>query len=171
MSSRRFLESDDALRTVADLRKEIVVPGSRIAPNARISRLIELLLDNPQSRVAHVVDGEGKLLGTVSWRSVLKAAAARHGVRSDRMFSLIGLFRELGHDHARDLMRAPVTVSEHETLRDVLLKMEKFHENDIALVDESGRLLGEVNGMLVMRLALETFRSTEEASDRARSDH
>ena len=170
MPSRRFLESDDAVRTVADLRDDLVERGSRIGPDAPISELIELLLARPQSRVVHVVDAEGKLLGTVSWRSVLRAAGARHGVRDERMFSLLRLFRELRHEHARDLMRPPTAVTLGETLRDVLLKMERFHENDLPLVDGERRLLGEVNGMRVMRLALETFRETEAALQGARGE-
>lgn len=170
MSMRRFLESDDAASTVGDLRDSIVEPGSRVEPDAPISRVIETLLSRPESRVAHVVDVDGKLLGTVSWRGVLKAAGARMGVRHDGFFSLVGLFRELGHEHARDLMRSPVTVSMEETLRDVLLKMEKFHENDLAIADAEGRFQGEVNGMRVMKIALETFRDTEEAMRRVKAD-
>lgn len=168
MATRRFLESEDAARSVEDLRDEIVTPGTRIAPGSPISRVIEELLRHPESRVVHVVDEEGKLLGTVSWRSVLRAASARLGVRSDRLFSLLQLFRELGHEDARDIMRAPVTVVVEEKLGDVLLKMDKLHENDVALVDGEGRYLGEVNGMRIMRIALETFKSTEAALDRAR---
>lgn len=151
---------------MADLRDSIVRPGSRVSPGAPISRVIEALLAQPESRVAHVVDADGKLLGTVSWRGVLKAAGARMGVRQEGFFSLVGLFRELDREHARDLMRAPVSVSMEETLREVLLKMEKFHENDLAIVDPEGRLLGEVNGMLLMRQALRTFESTEAADGR-----
>lgn len=168
MSSRHFLESDEAGQTVAKLQDMLVEAGARVEPDAPISRVIEALLARPESRVAHVVDAEGKLHGTVSWRSVLKAAGARMGVRRDGVFSLVALLRELGHEHARDVMRGPVTVSMEDTLRDVLLKMEKFRENDLAVVDADGRLLGEVNGMRVMQLALETFRSTEAAVDRAR---
>lgn len=170
MSSRRFLESDAAARTVGDMRSSLVEAGSRVDPDAPISRVIETLIARPESRVVHVVDAEGKLLGTVSWRGVLKAAGARMGVRRDGLFSIVGLFRELSHEHARDVMRNPVTVSMEETLRDVLLKMEKFHENDLAIVDGEGRLVGEVNGMRVMAVALETFRSTEAAVERARRE-
>lgn len=170
MSSRRFLESEDAARTVHDMRDAIVGAGSRIEPDAPVSRVIETLLARPESRVAHVVDADGKLLGTVSWRNVLKAAGARMGVRGDGLLSLVGLFRELRHDHARDLMRAPVTVTMEETLRDVLLKMERFHENDLAIVDAEGRLVGEVNGVRVMRVALRTFQETESATEQARRD-
>lgn len=162
MIDRRFLESDEAIRTVGDLRAQIVVPGSRVAPDAPISRVIETLLDRPESRVAHVVDAAGRLLGTVSWRSVLRASGARMGVRDDGLFSLVRLFRELRHDRARDLMRPPTSVGLEDTLRDVLLRMERFHENDLPVVDAEGRFLGEVNGMRVMRIALETFRATEE---------
>lgn len=165
---RRFLEADDAARTVAELRARLVEPGTTIEPDAPISRLIEALLARPESRAAHVVDADGKLLGTVSWRSVLKAASARLGVRDDRAFSLWRLFRELGHERARDVMRAPTAVFESEPLREVLLKMETHRENDLPVVDAEGRFRGEVNGMRVMRLALETFRDTEASTERAR---
>lgn len=168
MSSRRFLESEDAARTVRDLQETLVGPGSRVAPDAPISQVIELLLARTESRVAHVVDPGGKLLGTVSWRSILKVASARMGVRKDGLFSLVGLFRDLRHDHARDIMRPPVMVVMEETLRDVLLKMERFHENDVAIVDAEGRFLGEVNGARVMRLALRAFQETESATREAR---
>lgn len=168
MVERRFLESDDAARSVDDLGDRIVEPGTRIGPEAPISAVIEALLAQPGSRVAHVVDGDGKLLGTVSWRSVLRAAGARMGVRDDRLFSLVRLFREIGHEKARDVMRAPTAVFASETLRDALLKMEKHHENDLAIVDADGRFQGEVNGMRVMKLALETFRDTEAATKKAR---
>lgn len=165
---RRFLESDDAARSIADLRAKIVEPGTTVEPEAPISQVIEALLARPSSRVAHVVDSEGKLLGTVSWRSVLRAAGARMGVRDDRMFSLVRLFRELGREKAKDVMRPPTTVQAAETLREALLKMERHHENDLPIVDTDGLFQGEVNGARVMTLALETFRETEAATERAR---
>lgn len=170
MSSRRFLESDDAARSVEEMRDVLVEPGSRIDPDAPISRVVEALLARPQSRVVHVVDADGKLLGTVSWRSVRRAAAARMGVRHEGFFSLVRLFRELKHERARDIMRAPAAVSMAETLRDVLLKMDKLQENDLPIVDAEGRFLGEVNGMRVLQLALDTFTTTEAALEQARRD-
>lgn len=165
---RRFLESDDAARSIADLRFEVVEPGTTVGPDAPISDVIEALLARPQSRVAHVVDAHGKLLGTVSWRSVLRAAGARMGVRDERIFSLVRLFRELGREKAKDVMRPATSVQAAETLRDALLRMERHHENDLPIVDADGLFQGEVNGVRVMRLALETFRETEAATERAR---
>lgn len=169
MVDRRFLESDDAIRTLAELGEVLVEPGSRIGPEATIREVIELLLAHPHSRVAHVVGEDGKLLGTVSWRSVIKAAASRHGVREEGLLPLLRLFHHIGHDTARDLMRRPTTVTMEDTLRDALLKMERFHENDLPILDAQGRLVGEVNGTRVMRLALGAFRATEETTREAES--
>lgn len=147
--------------TIADLKEAFRADVGTVPPDAPISRVVELLLAHPESRAVHVVGTDGKLLGTVSWRSVLKATGARVGAREPGLFSLVRLLRDLAPETAGDLMRTPTPVHPATPVRDAILLMAQTQQNDLPVVDEGGRFLGEVNGRDVMTLALRVFRQTE----------
>lgn len=169
---RRLLESETAATPLRDLPGLLAEAGPALTFEAPISLVVETLLADPGRRAIHVVDAERRLLGTVSWRSVLRATNARLGVREAGLGSLVRLFRDLLPATAGEIMRPATAVRHDETLRDALLKMERHHENDIPVVDGEERLVGEVRAARVMALALETFRASEGAlaAEAARQD-
>ena len=149
---------------------EVVVRVPRTVRRADpISVAIESLLARPESRMVYVVE-DGKLVGTVSWRNVLKVTKARYGARSAGLVPLVQLFRDLKPERAEDIMREPTPVTLDTPLREVLVLMDETKQNDLPVVDEDGRLIGEVNGMHIMRLALAVFQQTEADLAAARAE-
>lgn len=147
--------------TVADVPEALVAETSRVPPDAPISRVIELLRARPESRMVYVVDAADRLVGTVSWRCVLRVTRARMGARPPGFWSLVTLLRDLGPEKAQDLMRPPTPVRPETPLREALLLMGDTQQNDLPVVDAEGRLVGELNGMHIMDVALRVFRQTE----------
>jgi CBS-domain-containing membrane protein len=159
---------EDREQRVRDLREAWVDAPRTVRPGDPISRAVEQLLAQPSSRMVYVVDAANKLVGVVSWRSVLKATNARMGARQPGIVSLVQLFRNLMPERVEDLMRRPAPLTEDMTVEQALLLMDETHQNDLPVVDAEGRLVGELNGMHIMRLALDVFRRGEEALERAR---
>jgi len=158
----------DREETVGDVPETLSVTATTTAPEASISEVIRLLKQNPRSRMVYVVDAKQRLLGTVSWRCVLRVAKARLGARKPGVVSLVRLLRDLMPETARDLMRSPTPVHRETPIRDAFLLMEETKQNDLPIVDDQGRLVGELNGMHVMDVALRVFEQTEADLSRAR---
>ena len=155
-------------QTVREVPEVVVRALRTTSPTDPISVAIERLLSRPESRMVYVVESDARLVGTVSWRNVLKVTKARFGARSGGMLSLFELFRDLKPERVEDVMRAPTPVTLDTPLREVLVLMDETQQNDLPVVDEEGRLIGEVNGMHIMRLAFAVFQQTEADLARAR---
>lgn len=158
----------DTGTTVQDAPELVVAAPSMARRGEPISRAVELLLARPESRMVYVVDDAGRLEGVVSWRDVLRVTKARFGTQGTGLFSLVELFRDLRPERVEQLMRRPTPVHLDTPMRKVMLLMHETHQNDLPIVDAEGRLVGEVNGSHIMRLALDVFRTTERDLDRAR---
>lgn len=153
---------------VADVPEALVTNPSTLPPEAPISDIVRLLRARPESRMVYVVDGDGRLVGTVSWRCVLRVTKARVGARMPGVWSLVNLLRNLKPETARDLMRESTPVRPDTPVRDALLLMGETQQNDLPVVDEAGRLVGELNGMHIMEMALRVFEKTEAELARSR---
>lgn len=161
-----FEENEQLVRDVRDAwveRPNVARVGEPI------SRAIELLQANPESRMVYVVDAADVLVGVVSWRSVLQATKARLGAREPGIFSLVQHFRKLMPERVEQIMRRPSPIREDTPVTQALLLMDETHQNDLPIVDEQGKLVGELNGMHIMALALDVFRGSEKALARERA--
>lgn len=155
--------------TVGDVEDSLVKVPTTISPDAPISEVIRLVRTDPESRMVYVVDDRRRLLGTISWRDILRVTKARMGARRPGVFALVRLFRDLMPETARQLMRAPTPVTKQTPLAQALLMMEETHQNDLPIVDDEKRIVGELNGMHIMDVALRVFRQTEQDIARERS--
>ncbi|HWG89457.1 MAG TPA: CBS domain-containing protein [Candidatus Thermoplasmatota archaeon] len=135
-----------------------------------ISSAIEKLVARPESRAVYVLDPQGKLVGVVSFRCILRVAKARYGSLSPGLFSLVRYFRDLQPETVEHLMRPATPVRADTPLKEALLLLEETKQNDLPVVDEEGKVVGELAGREVMALALEVFRKTEGDLARSRAD-
>ena len=128
---------------------------------ALISEAIALLTANPASRAVYVVDAEGRLKGTVSFRCILRVAKARLGIQGSNFFSVPTMMRDILPDHVEDIMRRPTPITLDTRLADAVVLLEDSRQNDLPIVDEAGRLIGELNALALLDVALQVFRGTE----------
>lgn len=113
-----------------------------VGPDAPIAQVVETLCDHPHSQRVYVVDPQGTLLGTISVRTL-----ARHTffqgheprVHPRRLLSM------LTSETAGHLMQnARVVTRSTDSVEAVVRDMIGHHTEEAAVVDEDGRLLGDV---------------------------
>jgi CBS-domain-containing membrane protein len=115
-----------------------------------ISKLIESLVEHPASRAVYVLDEDGKLLGMISFRDIIRQTNAKLGVRGKGVSGTLKYLREARKDRVEEIMRQAVTLKPSTTLRDALQKMEDFQMNNLPVVDEDGKLVGELSGLKIL---------------------
>jgi CBS domain-containing protein len=98
----------------------------------------------------YVLDEDGKLLGMISFRDIIRQTNAKLGIRGRGVSGTLKYLRESQMDRVEDLMRQAVTVKPSTTLRDALQKMEDFRMNNLPVVDEDDKLVGELSGLKIL---------------------
>jgi CBS domain-containing protein len=96
-----------------------------------ISKMIESLVEHPASRAVYVLDEDGRVRG--------------RGVSGSLQY-----LREAQKDRVEEMMRQAVTLKPSTPLSDALQKMEDFRMNNLPVVDEDGKLVGELSGLKIL---------------------
>lgn len=124
-----------------------------VGPDASLSEATDALLKNRETRKVYVVDKDNKLLGTLTLETLLRHAGYRLGVRGTGMTSFIRMLAEISDDKVSEAMAKPVKVLEDELILNVTRLMVENHLNDLPVVDNSGRLVAELNGLDILLMA------------------
>lgn len=124
-----------------------------VDPDASLSAATDALLKNRETRKVYVVDKDDKLLGTLTLETLLRHAGYRLGVRGTGMTSFIRMLAEISDDKVSEAMAKPVKVLEDELILNVTRLMVENHLNDLPVVDNSGRLVAELNGLDILLMA------------------
>jgi CBS domain-containing protein len=98
----------------------------------------------------YVLDEDGKLLGMISFRDIIRQTNARLGVRGRGVSGSLQYLREAQKDRVEEMMRQAVTLKPSTPLSDALQKMEDFRMNNLPVVDEDGKLVGELSGLKIL---------------------
>ena len=114
----------------------------QVGPDAPIEQVVDALTHHPHSQRVYVVDPQGALLGTVSVRTLARHVFS-HGheprVHPRRLLSA------LTSETAGHLMqKARVVVRGTDSVTTVVRDMIGHHSEEAAVVDEDGRLLGDL---------------------------
>ncbi len=129
---------------VADVYETMVKTPSRIKKDASIRDAIELMIQNTLSRKVYVVDDDGKYLGTVNSETVLRLIGYRVGVRDSGGWSFIRFLRDAFKEDVGSIMVKGRTISRDTPLVRATEIMVTDHLNDLPVVDEEGKLIGEL---------------------------
>ncbi len=129
---------------VGDVYELIVKRPSTIARGAKISTVIEGMLDNPVSRKVYVIDDEGRLLGMVNTETILRLMGYRVGIREAGTLSFYRFLRDVLKDDVSTLMTSTRSVTREHRLVEALEIMVHDHVNDLPVVDPEGRIIGEL---------------------------
>jgi CBS domain-containing protein len=102
--------------------------------------------EDRETLLACVVDKNGKLVGIITPRELLKAAevSGYRGVRHP-FFSGREALHLLSSDYARDIMSSPVSVKPDDEVQKAidLMLYNGFYE--VPVVDNKGKVIGEIN--------------------------
>ena len=129
---------------VSDVSDKLVLKASSVKRDAKIRDVIEQMIANPLSRKVYVVDEGGRYIGTVNTETILRLLGYRVGVRKDGGISFVRFLRDAFKEEAASVMAKGLTVAPNTKLTAALDIMLDEHLNDLPVVDEEGKLLGEL---------------------------
>ncbi len=104
-------------------------------------------------RAVYVVDDDGRMEGAVPLMRILALLDTSLGERGRSAFDVEEYSERLEEPVGRHVTR-PAAVQLGDSLRVALRRMADSGQEDLAVVDEKGALLGELNGHEVLSLAL-----------------
>jgi len=119
--------------TVGDLFDTIVSKPATIPDHATLRDAVDAILDSGLTRKAYVVDAGEHLKGTITMES----------------------------DAATDLMAKPVPVTRATPIGEIVRRVVEEHLNDFPVVDEAGRLIGEVNTHSLLKATRGVFSTSD----------
>jgi len=142
-------------RLVKDLMTEKFV---RIGEKDLICVALETLAEDPETMVACVVDEADRLKGLITPKGLLKAVGVReYGTIRYPFFEGPEVLHLLTSKYVQEIMSAPISVKADDEIAKVIDIMldEGFYE--VPVVDEEGRVLGEVHFFGIILSASETL--------------
>ena len=117
----------------------------KVGKDTPLSRLVELLVDHPESDNIYVVDGKERLLGIVTFHELLKVIWAKFGLMDKEIFDQMEFLHYAYSTTAGEIMAPAVSVTGEDSIHEAVRLMAQHRLNDIPVVDEGGRVIEEVN--------------------------
>jgi len=136
----------DVLKDIGGLMKPAVV-----STNATLRDAVDAIIEDSKTRKVYVVDADGKIVGTITLETLMRQAGYRLGVRTPGMTSFLRMLAEISREKVTEVMAKPVKVFEDELLMNVTRLMVEHHLNDLPVVDRGGKIVGELNGLDILR--------------------
>jgi len=131
---------------VKDVRHLVVEDPSVIGPNQTIDELLRTIIDDTRTRHVYVINDDGRLIGVVRMNAVVEylfplTAIATHGSEL-----LYGMLHDLGAKAVKDIMNPePRFVYDTTPLDEMARILIEAKINELPIVDEHMRLIGQVN--------------------------
>jgi len=148
---------------VDDVFDKFVLKPSQVGKGATIALVIDQMLANPLSRKVYVTDAENRYIGTVSTETVLRLMGYRLGVREYGGASFIRFLKDTLKERADDIMVKGRTVTRETKLSAAMKIMMDDHLNDLPVVDNDGRLIGELASLQLLMAGKKVFGSQDPA--------
>ncbi|MCI0480542.1 MAG: CBS domain-containing protein, partial [Candidatus Dadabacteria bacterium] len=152
-------------KTVGDAYQSIVIDAGSVKKGAKVHVAVDVLVNNPWHRNVYVTDESDVLIGTISYRDLMRVGSARFGVKKEGTFSFVGYMRDMMKENVEDIMKKPTMITRDMKLRDALQLMEDTGQNDLPVVDGDGKIIGELSGMEIMKLGLDIIEKGDSINE------
>lgn len=147
--------------TVGDLYDIVRSDAATIPEDATLRDAVEALLERHVTRKAYVVDKEGRPVGTITMETLMRHLGYRIGARPSGVRSFLRFVTEMESDKVKDFMAKPSVVRKDTRMVDIVRKVVEDRLNDFPIVDENGKLIGELNTMNLLKAFRGVFRKTD----------
>lgn len=135
---------------VEDVHEIMIGKPAVVKEDDQLKEAVEALTKNLISRKVYVVDGEGKLKGVITIETLLKQVGYRVGVRETGMISFFKFLSGIFKEKVTEFMEKPVTVTNRDKVLDALRLMVEHHLNDLPVIDDNDRIVGELNSLEIL---------------------
>jgi len=107
-----------------------------------VREIVEAMIRFGHSRILYVVDDGGRLLGTISLGALVRHVFS--GSHEPRIHPR-RLMTTITSENARHMMQKhPVFARKEEEIKGVLERMIKSNVKEIAIIDDEGRIVGDI---------------------------
>lgn len=155
---RKDNRAAEVTETVGELYDIVRSDAATVREDAVLRDAVDAILSHEITRKAYVVDDEGRLKGTITMETLMRHVSYRLGARPPGIISLFRFVREMESDAVTDFMRKPVAVTRETNIVEVIRRVVEDHLNDFPIVDEGGRLLGELNTFNLLKAMRGVFQ-------------
>ena len=132
---------------------------AHVSPKAGIKEIITAFAKAEHARLVYVVDNEKRLSGVISLGNLVKHLLFHfHGVEIDNLH----LISMATSETATDFIDKPViTAHLSETIEPVLERMLSANIKEIPVLDDQGRLIGDLTIVDILNLCSKDFLNNE----------
>ncbi len=132
----------------------------QVREDEQIYQVVEKVVQDREAMVVCVVDREGRLIGTIRPRELLKAVEVREfGTVRHPFFEGREALHLLTSKYARDVMGGPVSVRPDDQVEKAVNLMLESGFYEVPVVDERGKVLGKINYFSILATSIESFRN------------
>lgn len=130
---------------VKEIHKIITIEPPVVFEDDSIERVVEVLLKDTRSRSVYVVNKKGELAGIIPTSVILKTTHILKGKRTIPKEDTYDALKISKASKARDIMLPPIYVFENEDIVDALEAMVGERIEELPVVDEKKRVIGDLN--------------------------
>lgn len=138
-------ERFEAAEKVGDVFGDIVTRPAVVPEGAVLRDAVAAILSSQTTRKAYVVDGEGRLKGMIGIETLMRLVSYRMGARAPGVVSFVRFLRDMQSEDVGRVMDRPKPVTRETAIADLVRLVVEEHLNDFPVVDDQGKLIGEVN--------------------------
>jgi CBS domain-containing protein len=142
---------------VEDIFKILNNDPAVIRDNAILKDAVESITHRSRSSKVYVIDGTGILIGVITIEALLRQVGYRVGVRETGMISFFKFFTGIFKENVSDFMDKPVRVYKSDKLIEAMQLMVEHHLNDLPIVDDEGRIIGELQSVEILKHTKKLF--------------
>ncbi len=142
---------------VEDVHEVMIGKPAVVKEDAILKDAVDSMTQNLISRKVYVVDDEEKLKGVITIETLLKQVGYRVGVREAGVISFFKFLSGVFKENVIEFMEKPVTVTNRHKVLDALRMMVEHHLNDLPVIDDENRIVGELNSLEILAEAKKIF--------------
>ena len=140
-------ETSPSKSVVGDVYDKIVDKPTYVKKGARLKEAMEVAIQNPLARSVYVIDDNNRVLGAINSRTLLRFAGFRAGVKEDGDSLFLGINRAMDDEVSDRVYFRIWSVTKDTDIKKALRYMMTNDQDSLPVVDEEGRLLGELIGI------------------------
>ena len=137
---------------IKDMHMLFTLHPAFISKDATTDEIAKVMIANPRLKSVYVVDDKLQLIGKITLKMLIKQEFMN--LLPSRL-SYFGALEFVGKKTAEDIMISSVSVKDEDTLKTAFVKMYEDDLNELPVVDEKRRLIGNIDLLELLMVLIE----------------